>query len=296
MLPFRPLSWEDKDIYTEHYRRCPMRYSEYAFFALWGWRESVPLELAFEDEFCWVRSSGPVSGVCGPLGDWASLDWEALLSRHFPSGSVILDVPEEAAMQIPEALKTRLKITEERDQWEYLYSVPELIALKGSKFSHKRNRVRTFSMNYEWDYCPMLPEDFPAVLEFQERWRAQRDRTMDDSEAASLYDEDLAIRAALERWEDFPLLGGVLKVEDEIVAYTIAEELDAQTLDIRFEKALGEYAGSYQAINQMFLKNQGSGYAWVNREEDMGEPGLRAAKESYCPARMLRKFRIEVMG
>ena len=63
---------------------------------------------------------------------------------------------------------------------------------------------------------------------------------MTEDETVSLYDEDLAIRAALERWDDFPFLGGILKVDDEIVAYTIAEELDSRTLDIRFEKAFGE--------------------------------------------------------
>ena len=85
-------------------------------------------------------------------------------------------------------------------------------------------------------------------------------------------------------------------MEDEIVAYTIAEELDAQTLDIRFEKALGEYTGSYQAINQLFLKNQGTSYTWVNREEDMGEPGLRNAKLSYNPVRMLEKYRVTLLA
>ena len=62
-----------------------------------------------------------------------------------------------------------------------------------------------------------------------------------------------------------------------------------------FEKAFHEYAGSYQAINYMFLKEQGSNYTWVNREEDMGEPGLREAKMSYNPAFMLEKFKMEIL-
>ena len=125
----------------------------------------------------------------------------------------------------------------------------------------------------------------------------RKDARDDDSEEAeSLYDEDLAIRAALENWDAFPFLGGILKVEEEIIAYTIAEELDSQTLDVRFEKAMDNYSGSYQAINQLFLKNQGAGYAWVNREEDMGEPGLRAAKLSYNPVKMLKKYRVQFMA
>lgn len=295
MLQFKPIAWEDKESYTSCFERCPVHYAEYSFFGLWGWLESVPIDLAFDGTLYWLRSRGPKPGICGPVGDWTRFDWHHTL-EHFASEEALFDVPEGVVQLIPEDLEGVLEVEEDRDQWEYVYSVPELIELKGKKYAHKRNRVRAFSSSYEWDYVPMLPEDFPAVMEFQERWRAHRDSTMTEDETVSLYDEDLAIRAALERWDDFPFLGGILKVEDEIVAYTIAEELDSRTLDIRFEKAFGEYAGSYQAINQLFLKNQGAGYDWVNREEDMGEEGLRASKLSYGPTDMLKKYGVRLRG
>ena len=111
----------------------------------------------------------------------------------------------------------------------------------------------------------------------------------------TLDEEDRAIRRALERWDDFPFLGALLRADGTTIGYTIAEELDAETLDIRFEKASGDYTGSYQALNQLFLQNQGADYAWVNREEDMGDPGLRAAKLSYHPTRLLKKYRVEIL-
>ena len=114
-------------------------------------------------------------------------------------------------------------------------------------------------------------------------------------EAASLDDEDKAIRNALDKWDVFGFMGGLLRVDGKIMAYTIAEELDSENLDVRFEKAFPEYAGSYQAINFMFLKNQGAKYKFVNREEDMGEPGLREAKESYNPILMLEKYQMEIL-
>ena len=132
-------------------------------------------------------------------------------------------------------------------------------------------------------------------MDFQEKWRAHRVLTMTPDEAESLAGEDIAIQNAFDRWEDFRLSGGMLKVDGEIVAYTIAEELDGENIDIRFEKAIPEYAGSYQAINNIFLKEQCQNYTWVNREEDMGEPGLREAKMSYNPAFMLEKFQMEIL-
>ena len=118
---------------------------------------------------------------------------------------------------------------------------------------------------------------------------------MTEEESESLLDEDQAIRNALKTWNDFKFSGGIIKVDDRIIAYTIAEELDDKNLDVRFEKAFPEYTGSYQAINYMFMKNYGYKYEFANREEDMGEPGLREAKMSYNPVKMLEKYELEIL-
>ena len=75
-----------------------------------------------------------------------------------------------------------------------------------------------------------------------------------------------------------------------MVAYSIAEPLDQQTLVIHFEKGCPQHKGVYQAVNQMFLANSGASYRFVNREQDLGDPGLRKAKESYNPVSYLKKF------
>ena len=294
MLNFRKLTWQDKDIYTSYYEAAPVHYAEYSFFGLWSWDHAYPIEIAESGgKLCWFRSGGPLPGIFGPCGNWDAVkDWDAELS-NFKPGDVIYDVPAK----VKEILSGRenLRFTDDRDQHEYVYAVKDMTALKGKAYAHKRNRVRAFLDGYEWDYYPIAPKDFTEIMEFQERWREHRMQTMTQDEAASLNDEDMAIKNALERWEDFKFKGGMLKVDDKIVAYTIAEELDPDNLDIRFEKAVPEYAGSYQAINYMFLKENGEGYTWVNREEDMGETGLREAKMSYNPAFMLEKFQMEIL-
>ena len=293
-MNFRKLTWQDKDIYTRYYQASPVHYAEYSFFGLWAWQHAYPIEISETDgEICWLKSGGPLPGMFGPCGNWdAVTDWDAELS-NFSSGDIIYDVPA----RVRELLSGRenLRFIDDRDQHEYVYAVKDMTALKGKAYAHKRNRVRAFLDGYEWDYYPITPKDFAEIMEFQERWREHRMQTMTPDEAASLNDEDVAIQNALERWGDFKFKGGMLKVDDKIVAYTIAEELDAENLDIRFEKAIPEYAGSYQAINYMFLKENAEGYTWVNREEDMGETGLREAKLSYNPAFMLEKFQMEIL-
>lgn len=294
MLDFHALTWQDKDTYTPYFQASPVHYAEYSFFSLWSWLHDYPLEIAYTDaNLCWLRSSGPIPGIFGPVGNWDTItDWDRVLA-DFDSGTVIYDVPRKVRDIL--ASRSNLRFTEDRDQHEYVYSVKDLIALKGKAYAHKRNRVRAFLDSYEWDYEEITPAVFGEVMDFQERWRVHREGTMTPDEAASLDGEDIAVRNAFAKWEDFGFIGGLLRVDGRIIAYTIAEELDIENLDVHFEKAFSEYAGSYQAINYMFLKNQGAGYKYVNREEDMGELGLRAAKLSYNPILMLEKYQMEIL-
>ncbi|MBR6900708.1 MAG: DUF2156 domain-containing protein [Synergistaceae bacterium] len=294
MLNFKELKWQDKEIYIQCYKESPVHYAEYSFLNLWAWRHAYPVEFAITDEnLCWLMSGGPLPGIFGPIGDWNAVqDWDKEL-KNFNIGDVIYDVPEE----VKNILESRnnLRFSEDRDQHEYVYSVKDLTALKGKAFAHKRNRVRAFLDGYEWDYYKMSPDFFDEVIDFQERWRLHRDETMNEEEIKSLYNEDIAIRSVLDKWSDFNLIGGVLKVNEKIIAYTIGAELDEKNIDVMFEKAFPEYTGSYQAINYLFQKNQCSEYEWANREEDMGEPGLREAKMSYNPAKMLKKYIMEIL-
>ena len=72
---------------------------------------------------------------------------------------------------------------------------------------------------------------------------------------------------------------------------TLASPISASVLDIHFEKSLSEPAknGAYAAINQFFAQNCNF-YEYLNREEDLGIPGLRKAKLSYKPDIILDKF------
>ena len=293
MLNFQKFTWQDKDKYTPFFEASPIHYAEYSFFGLWAWLHAYPLEIAYTGDLCWLRSDGPLPGIFGPSGNWNNIsDWDKVLA-DFAHGTIIYDVPRKVKDIL--ANNPRLRFTEDRDQHEYVYSVQDLISLKGKAYAHKRNRVRAFLDGYEWDYEPLTPAIFGEVIDFQERWRVHREDTMTPEEAASLDDEDIAVKNALDAWDKFKFSGGVLRVDGGIIAYTIAEELDSENLDARFEKAFAEYAGSYQAINYMFLKNQGSKYKYVNREEDMGEPGLREAKLSYNPIIMLEKYQMQIL-
>lgn len=79
-----------------------------------------------------------------------------------------------------------------------------------------------------------------------------------------------------------------------MVAYTVGEALDDETLVVHFEKGRGDYRGVYQAINQQFVQYEGARFRLVNREQDLDDEGLRKAKQSYYPVDYLRKATVRI--
>jgi hypothetical protein len=127
------------------------------------------------------------------------------------------------------------------------------------------------------------------ALAMQQSWCTWRDCESSDALAA----ENRVIARFLSYWKDLiGIHGGAIMVNDKMIAYTVAEGLDDETLLIHFEKGDSKYKGAYQAINQLFLKHVKFDYARVNREQDLGDEGLRRAKMSYHPIEFNKKYRV----
>jgi hypothetical protein len=106
--------------------------------------------------------------------------------------------------------------------------------------------------------------------------------------------ENTAIRTAFENYHYLGVTGGVVYVDDKLEAFTLAEKLNRDTAVIHFEKANPEIEGLYQVINQWFCKEALSNFKFVNREQDLGIPGLRKAKGSYYPHHMVEKCIVHI--
>jgi hypothetical protein len=85
------------------------------------------------------------------------------------------------------------------------------------------------------------------------------------------------------------MIGGIIFVNDSPVAFTLGEELTPDTFDVHFEKADSSIQGAYPMINKEFVSHRLQKYTYINREEDLGLPGLRKSKMSYCPDILYKK-------
>jgi uncharacterized protein len=93
-------------------------------------------------------------------------------------------------------------------------------------------------------------------------------------------------------FEALEMEGGVITVNDQLEAFTLGERLNKETAVVHIEKADVRIRGLYAVVNQQFCEKQWKDIPWINREQDLGEPGLRKAKLSYNPDRLVEKFRI----
>lgn len=125
-------------------------------------------------------------------------------------------------------------------------------------------------------------ECIPLAKEWLERQRCE-DRIMQ----AELF----AVEQALSQFDALSLSGGIIRIDGMVKSFTVGEALCEDTAVIHIEKADPSIAGLYQMINREYLAHAWPQMSFVNREEDMGIDGLRAAKQSYRPVRMVEKYR-----
>lgn len=180
----------------------------------------------------------------------------------------------------------KFEIHSQRDRFDYVYEVQDLVSLKGKKFQQKRNHINRFKDNPDWTYEKIAGNNIAECLEMEKEW-IQLDVNKDNP---SIQAEYKAVKSALENFDELGLIGGLLRIQGKVVAFTIGEQLNQDTLVVHIEKAYPDIQGAYPMINQQFLIHEGAGYKYVNREEDTGSPGLRKAKMSYRPATMIHKF------
>ena len=290
----------DKTLFDSYFQKFPPEISELTFTNLFMWRKHYNflfLEwkehlLIFSQDF--LRSKWKEPKIQGsavlyflpPIGSTPDLIILELVDKL--NQIEFHKVPEELIDKIRSNERyneLNIEIVDDRANWDYLYVVNDLINLSGNKYRQNRRWLAKFLETYNYDFHILTKDLIDKTKELQLKWCLQKGCYEDES----LNEEQKAINDALDNFDQLGFMGGILCVDDECVAYTFGEMLNFNTLVIHIEKAHTQYEGSYQAINNLLLKNCCNNAKFVNREQDLGIPGLRKAKESYKPHHMVRK-------
>jgi hypothetical protein len=290
-MDFEPIHLELQANYLKALAQCTQISSDYSFSNLFGWADEYGLTWAWDENLVWIRQSKPQTRLWAPIGPWETIDWGDVFNRRFKSDTRFIRIPETLSRLWQKNLQDRLVIEEDRDHWDYLYDIVEMVELKGNRFHKKKNLLNQFIKKYDYRFETFGPSMVEPAMAMQADWCDWRD--CESSNVLSA--ENRSVFKVLMHWNDLiGLTGGVLIVEDIIVAYTLAEKMSDESIVVHYEKGCPDYKGVYQAINQMFLASLPNTFKIVNREQDLGEKGLRQAKMSYNPSGFLKKYRVAI--
>ncbi len=275
------LNFNHKLLIDEALRRNPLGLSDYTFTNLWMWNIHRHYQMALIDNFICIRfQNHEISLFLYPIGTGSR---KPLIEKLIDKKKFfrMRAVPQEALAELQEL---PLKIEEETEHFDYIYSYEDLLNLKGDHFQAKRNFIHQFENKYTFEYKDIDINLIPLLLETEKEWFKEHMQP-----SLSLSEEHESVLRALNDFNELKFLGGALVVNQKIVAYSLAEYLTKEMLVIHVEKALRDYKGAYATINQQLLIHLRP-VAYINREEDLGLDNLIKVKQSYHPIRLEKKF------
>lgn len=289
---FKLIELEDKEIIEKYFKANVRQNSDYSFANVFMWSHAYNIRYTIFDEALVISvGSGKDMFLTPPY----RLDPEADLCPYMKTihNFLMENTGKVEIRAVSEVMKEKLfkrcsggfDFFEDRDSFEYIYSVNELITLSGKKYHGKKNHLNKFLKTYEYEYAEYCDEYFDECMEMQEEWSRNKEFTQQEEST-----ETGAIRRALINYKELGLKGCVIKIDGKIAAFSFGTALNENTAVILIEKASGNYQGIYQVINRDFLRYAFYDMEFVNRQEDMGDEGLRRAKMTYNPVAFAEKY------
>lgn len=290
MTELRPLELEDRDRIEGVLEEHPPTVSEHTFTNLYMWRDSRTIlwtEAGDSLVFAEQQEDGLV--LFGPPAGPMPVDEALGVLEH--AGQA----PLQAAERIPEesldsVRSAGLEPKSDRDNYDYVYRQEDLAELPGRRLHSKRNLVERCLASHECEWEVIDADMLEEVRDLQDRWCDARNC----GQKPGLCAEYQAIQQLIRHFENLGVVGGGVRVDGTLEAYTVGEALNPQTAVVHVEKAMPGIDGLYQVVNKWFCEKQLGEFDLVNREQDLGIRGIRKAKKSYRPDHMVRKYWIEL--
>lgn len=303
MLCFEPLTIAARSALEPYYHQYGEGSCQHSFVSSFCMNGKYGDQVCVRDGFLYTLRSGlcsaPERVYLFPLGE---RNREDALGRAVEN--VLLDarehgcrlrfetVTESAAELLLRLFPGRFLIEENRDCAEYLYTYEKLALLPGHGMASKRHDISTFERQYagRYEVCPIRTEEqVEEIRPFQAWWKEMKMARQEDVQLAL---EDGAIRRGLDHFFELGLSGILVYIDGRLSGYAYGAPLSDGSYDVMIEKGDRSVPDIYKILNRDLVRLCCGGTAWINREEDLGVEGLRRAKLSYKPDRLIRKFSV----
>lgn len=290
-MEFVPITLESRQILQPYLQSEDYEISDIVFGNLYIWKHAREITYAIDSDCVVVqtRYEGEKPYFFYPFGSGDK--HSALLALqtylHDKSLSPRFESIESKNIDSIKSVFSQVEFEPRVARFDYVYSIQELIKLEGRKFHKKKNHLNQFLQNNEgkWSYEKISTSNASEILSRCKEWLEAN-----PNKNQALEIEFAGITNTLKEYENLGLKGGAVRLEGEIVAFSFGEVMSQKMAVVHIEKANPLIAGAYQIINRELLINEFSTVDLVNREEDLGIEGLRRAKKSYNPIKMVEKY------
>ena len=289
---FRRPELSDAELISDYFHKYPTRSCDRTFANVYLWAKFYQVEFTKYKNTLVFRDNSAGYGYAFPVG--AEEDVREVIpdlirdAEEAGKPFCLYGITREHFEQIEQWFPGQFTCEYNRDEADYVYETEKLATLSGKKLHSKRNHINKFKQIYDgrWEYEKLTEDQVEDCFQMAMRWRNENECEEDEEK-----NQEMCVTMnSLRLLKELCLIGGVLKIDGEIVAFTIGEAVNDDTFVVHIEKAFAEVDGAYTMINQQFVEHELLGkYQYVNREDDVGMEGLRKAKMSYHPVFMIEK-------
>lgn len=291
-MKFKPLTLDDQPVFRAAEQSVPQLIGDTNFTNLFIWKSYY--------HPTWLEAHGCVCLMANPAGEEpfglppvGSGDQLAALDLTLEALKELTDQP--VFKRVPEALVERLAAAgrpydcrHDRDNDDYIYLREQLCGLGGRRMHQKKNHYNYFVNHYQFECLPLTRTLVPELLNVQESWLATKEER--NVPIGHLENEVESVHELLRHFEELKQLGLAIRIDGRIAGFTMGEVLSPDTVLVHLEKADYEIRGLFVALSSHFCRTLPPGIVYINREQDLGLPGLRRSKESLKPDHLRRKY------
>jgi len=296
---FKKVEVGDRKLVEAHTHKHPP-YSDFNFTSLWAWDTSNERMISELNGNLVVRFTDYATNepFLSFLGS----------SEIVHSARTLLEYCKEHGL--PEVLKLMPEISiegldakvflveEDRNNFDYIYSIPELSTLAGGKFKGRRNFVNRFIHEHVTAHAEIVdlannPDVQEKILATLDSWEKNKQSQGKEYE---LEHEKAAIKRIFETAHLHELIVTAVFEDNTMLAFSIDEVLPNQFCIGHFWKADSSCTGIYDFLIQKKAQHfETLGLAFLNYEQDLGVEGLRQSKMDYRPVDFLKKYVVSLV-
>jgi hypothetical protein len=283
LLIFKDIELSDRQVIEKYLRQEDAPLLDYTFQILFLYQPIYNYQYAIRQDFLFLKTCYKGNhAMFFPIGNGNLEEAFQIMEEYAQSQSFEIQyypLTQEHIQSIEQLFPEQFEFFPVRERFEYIYLRERLTTLKGRALQSKRNNINYLTKNFKWNYETLNDAHIEDCKELEQAWNTAQG-TIPESDLAL---ENHIVMRCFKYYRVLDIVGGVIRLNGKISAFSFGCRLNSNTYLVLFEKAHPNIRGLYSIMTQQFVLHNTTPYTYINKEEDCGDPGLRIAKMQYHP-------------